>query len=388
MRTMSKHAGITIETPSTSNDLLVSPPAEVQRFSAQPGEGPGTWIEYDKHPAYASFVASASFGTKIMACAGFAKYFVLILCKRLISYELIPAHLRQPRSLSGWWRFFQTCLANTINKLTGTTRLRGATSGEHVYAALSLDGICVAKMEAESIKRIQKAVQPLIEQLRHKRGLHVSGARDFTESRSTVLRTANEDVYAAVEDMLQRSGILDGCSAYIGHSAQLIDCNPQINDPSDNFWQCIFPDRVSELRPAAYFHRDASGGDIKAIIYLSDVGPSSGPFSYAIGSHSVRGSNLVDWIEETNDQSGYSSTQAKARRLFSALPAVLRRKCAFGNDLLPGTEITDRILQSEWVIEAPQGHIALFDTKGFHRGGMVTEGERIVLTCIIGSSHC
>lgn len=376
-----------IEVPLTFKGLIVYPPAHLQRFSARPGEGPGTWIAYDQHPAYASFVASASFGTRVMACAGFIKYFSLILLKRLISYELIPAHLRKPCTPLDLWRFFRMCLANASVKILVTAQKKGDVIGSDVHAALSLNGICVSKIDSESFGRIKKAVQPLIEQLRHVRGFSAAGLRDFSESRSTALRTVNEDLFSAVEDMLQRSGILDGCSMYIGHSAQLVDCNPQINDPSDNFWQCIFPDQHGESRPAAYFHRDASGGDIKAIIYLSDVGSDKGPFSYSIGSHRVRSSKLVDWIEETNDQSGYSSTKPEARRFFSALPAVLRRKCAFGNDLLPGTEITERLLRSEWVVEAPQGYISLFDTKGFHRGGMVTEGERIVLTCIIGSSH-
>lgn len=387
MAKMATQNNIATEISSTSSDRLVPPPAYVQRFAAWPDEGPGTWISYDKHPAYASLVASASISTKVAALAGFTKYFALILCKRLISYELIPAHLRRPRSLRGLWRFFRTGLANATHKLIRTAQQQNAASGAPVQAALGHDGVCVAKVDAESVDRIQKAVRPLIEQLRQARGSRTSRGRDFSESRGTALRTAHGDLFAAVESMLQRSGILDGCSAYIGHPAQLVDCNPQINDPSDDFWQCIFPDRAAELRPAAYFHRDASGGDIKAIIYLSDVGPNNGPFSYAIGSHHGRGSNLIDWIEETNDQSGYSSTQAAARRRFSALPAVLRRKCAFGNDLLPGTEITERILQSEWIIEASQGHIVLFDTKGLHRGGMITEGERVVLTCVIGSSH-
>jgi len=69
---------------------------------------------------------------------------------------------------------------------------------------------------------------------------------------------------------------------------------------------------------------------------------------------------------------------------FAALPKVLQRKCAFGNDILANTEIAERLLAAEWTITAERGHIVLFDTKGFHRGGMVTRGERLVLTCVIG----
>ena len=67
-----------------------------------------------------------------------------------------------------------------------------------------------------------------------------------------------------------------------------------------------------------------------------------------------------------------------------SLPRLMRRKCAFGNDVRPGSEFAARILRSEWVILASRGHLVMFDTKGFHRGGMVTEGERAVITCVIG----
>ena len=64
--------------------------------------------------------------------------------------------------------------------------------------------------------------------------------------------------------------------------ARLIDVNPQINDPSDDFWQLIFTDLPPSDRPARYFHKDASGGDIKAILYMSNVDSACGPFSYAM----------------------------------------------------------------------------------------------------------
>jgi hypothetical protein len=132
-------------------------------------------------------------------------------------------------------------------------------------------------------------------------------------------------------------------------------------------------------------HRDATGGDIKAILYMSDVGAGNGPFSYSIGSQRTERRWLTNWIEETNDQSGASGTSAENRRSFIALPRALRRKCAFGNDVLPDTEFERRARDAEWTIQAGRGHLVVFDTKGFHRGGMVREGDRIVLTCVIGS---
>ena len=117
---------------------------------------------------------------------------------------------------------------------------------------------------------------------------------------------------------------------------------------------------------------------------MTDVTDDNGPFTFAVGSHRLHNPLLIDRIEETNDQSGACATDPASRLDFAALPAVLRRKCAFGNDVLPGTEIVERVVPSEWSITAPQGHIVVFDTKGFHRGGMVRKGERRVLTMVLG----
>jgi hypothetical protein len=366
---------------------LVAPPASVTPLEPRAGEGPHTWIEYSQHPAYAAFVHQGSLAERIRSLSLFAYYFAIIVCKRVCSYELIPAHLRRPRTLRGAIAFAAAALGNASAKLVPGLRRNRVGHGQPIFGALNADGVCVARMDPTTYARVKAAVGPLIAQLRRARGARSGGGREFEESRGAALRTAHSELFAAVEDMLARSGTLDACSGYIGHPVTLVDVNPQVNDCSDDFWQRIFPDVAAHDCPTAYFHRDASGGDIKAILYLSDVGSENGPFCYAVGSHRVRGSTIGDWIEETNDQSGFSGTAPECRRRFSALPKALRRKCAFGNDIQAGSDIARRLLGSQWTIEAAQGHLVLFDTKGIHRGGMVQRGERIVLTCVIGSAR-
>ncbi len=370
---------------ATDTLKVVPSPASLQRFAARPGEGPGTWIDYAAHPAYQPLVRTASPKARLVSLLGFGKYLGVILCKRLVSYELIPGHLRKPRSASGVLRLLQEAGSNALRKLMPGSRAPMASQeASAVHRALGSDGVCVAQIDAQQLAHISTAAQPLYDGLRKARGNRTEGGRDFDESRSYALRTAHAELFAAVEATLTRSGILDGVSAYIGRPASLIDVNPQINDQSDDFWRRIFPDQPAAERPVAYMHRDATGGDIKAILYMSDVTPENGPFSYAIGSQKVHSGRVGDWIEQTNDQSSYSGTGLLNRGRFAALPAILRRKCAFGNDVLPGTEISQRLLGAEWTITAPRGSMVLFDTKGFHRGGMVNQGERLVLTCVLG----
>ena len=382
MTTANSSVGLPVNhAPAPDTVHVVPSPATLQRFFARPGEGPGNWVDYGQHPAYRALGESASLKARAASLLTFLKYFGAILCKRLISYELILGDLRKPHSFGGVLRLLAAAAGNVLRKLVPRPTDRGVPSP--VHAALAAEGVCVVQIAPQHLSAVSATAQPLFDQLRRARGSKAEGGRDFDESRSSARRAANADLFAAVENMLQTSGILAGVSGYIGRRAALVDVNPQINDPSDDFWRRIFPDLPATERPASYFHRDASG-DIKAILYLSDVGPENGAFAYAAGSHRVRQGMLIDRIEETNDQSACSGTGPVNRARFAALPRVLQRKCSVGNDLLPGTEITRRLLGAEWSITAASGHIVLFDTKGFHRGGMVRQGERLVLTCVMG----
>ena len=192
-------------------------------------------------------------------------------------------------------------------------------------------------------------------------------------------------MFDAVEHLLTETGILLAASKYLKRDASLVDINPQINDITDNFWINIFTDLKNMILPkAAYFHRDASGGDLKAIIYMTDVNDSNGPFTYSIGSQNMSISRFDDYTCETNDSSGFSGTSLSSREKFSMLPTFLQQKGSFGNDLRDDSILSNAIVDSAWSITGTKGSIVLFDTKGIHRGGMVREGERFVLTCVIG----
>jgi hypothetical protein len=222
--------------------------------------------------------------------------------------------------------------------------------------------------------------------LEERRRHTASGERSFEESRGSVdSREHGVALYNEINSILQRSGILDAASLYLGRQARLIDVNPQINDSSDSFWRNIFPDMTNFALPkTAYFHRDASGGDLKAIFYMSDVGAQNGPFSYVVGSNKLSMSRVDDLIAEANDHNGLSSTSLPARQRFAALPSKLRQKGSFGNDLKDDVALSREIGDGVWLITAPKGSIVLFDTKGIHRGGMVEDGNRYVITTVIG----
>lgn len=363
---------------------LVSPPQNTANFISCMSKKSPDRVNYETHSAYTDFIKAADFRSKIHSLLIFGKYFFIVAIKRVISYELIPADLRSPKTVSDFIATLKKIALNIGYKLLPRQDRAVSKAGEQISANLDKQGICVVDINSYQFDKIGALAFPLLENLRQARSQKKEGSREFMESRSTALRSASEDLFHAVEAAFTTSGILPGIAKYLGRPVSVVDINPQINDSSDDFWRRFFPDLAIEKPVTAYCHRDASGGDVKVILYLSDVTSENGPFSFILGSHRNRPGRFANMVQEINDTSGFSATDPKARQLFSALPSFLRKKCAFGNDLLTESEAAQQILAAEWKITASKGHAVIFDSKGIHRGGMVLEKERIVLTCVIG----
>lgn len=338
-------------------------------------------IDYEGHAAYGALIARPSLKTRLAANGIFAVSMTKLLFKRLIKYEFIPFDTRADTSFGGRLRFAGAALRNLVS---GDARKRRLTAGRAEAGLMAEHGIHVVTMPVDRFAVLDAAARPEFGRLAARRGKS-NGQRQFEESRGQASRIAQRDLFDAIETTLREAGVFDVASAYLGRQATLVDVNPQINDTTDTFWRDIFPDAdLKTLPPTAYCHRDASGGDLKAIIYMTDVGDRTGPFSYVVGSNRMKINRIDDLICEANDSNGLAGTDAAARARFAALPRKLRQKGAFGNDLTPDSPLGREIGQGLWAVTAGKGSIVLFDTKGIHRGGMVEDGERRVITCVIG----
>lgn len=360
-----------------NSDVLISPPTHLNNFQTIPDN-----IEYQQHIAYSELIKKPT--NRIKPFITFSKFFALISIKRIISYELIPAHLRSPKNKEQISGLARTIIHNMVRKISPRKIIPACASSSGVQQKLQQQGVCVFNLDPTHFKAIEESATPLLKQLRSLRGGFSKEGRAFAESRTTLLKPENPDLFKAIETAFQESGILTGIAQYLGRPVQVVDINPQINDSSDDFWRRFFPDLQIEKPATAYCHRDASGGDVKVIVYLSDVQDENGPFSYILGSHRNRPNKLDNLIQEVNDSCGFSGTDYESRSSFAALPAFLQKKCAFGNDLTPASNVEQAIMKAEWKITANKGHAVIFDSKGIHRGGMVLNGERQVLTCVVG----
>jgi hypothetical protein len=338
-------------------------------------------VDYSDHAAYGSFVTSAPLATRLEALSIFFKGLTLILIKRTINYELIPFNVRSDSSIAGRAKFVLAALRNTFKGLGHRAGKKAAADSKTLHR----NGCLVVTMPSDRIEAIEAAATSDFAGLEARRLRTSNGKRDFEDSRWQADQDQQRDLFALLDQTLREAGIMEAAADYVGRPVKLVDVNPQINDRSDRFWKDIFPDtEAAALPPTAYFHRDASGGDLKAIFYLTDVGEKNGPFSYVLGSNRIGISKFDDLICEANDSTALAGTTPWARERFAALPKKFRQKGAFGNDLTDNSDLSREICAASWSIKAPKGSIVLFDTKGIHRGGMVEEGERRVITCVIG----
>lgn len=362
---------------------LISPPADVPVADVQDWKA-SSLVLYEQHPAYAPLIESAGFALKVRALRRFVPSYIVIKLKRAIRYEMIPLHIRKPKGGLGWIRL----LAAALQHLLQFQRPRNVSVSEPGLQPLDQtfrrNGCAVVAMSGVSLEEIDRLSGPNFARLEERRAMQSGGVRDFEASRSYARRDEQPELFSAIESAFSHSGVTGAAEAYLGRKVRLIDVNPQINDPSDDFWRRIFPDLDLPQPESAYFHRDASGGDIKAIIYMSDVGADNGPFGYVLGTHLMPLDRTDDHISEANDSNGLAGTGAENRRCFAALPAALRQKGAFGNDVVDTSPVNAVIQESLWSITGKKGSIVMFDTKGVHRGGMVLAGERRVITCVLG----
>lgn len=340
------------------------------------------FVDYGVHLAYRGFVERSGVVVRLSALLRFIPSWLLIKIKRAIRYEMIPLHVREGGGIWGAVAKARMALSHFFDR---PQRVRGDAPDEGgLYPVLRRDGCAVVSMPSQVRQSLEGLSRPLFDCLEARREQDKKGVRDFEASRFYARRDESAALFAAVERLLGEAGVFATAERYLGHGVSLVDVNPQINDSSDDFWRRVFPDLQVGQPSCAYLHRDASGGDIKAIIYMSDVGPENGPFSYVRGSHRMRMSVTDDHIAEANDSNGLSGTDPESRRLFGALPSRLRVKGSFGNDVPDGSPLAAELLASLWSITAPRGSVVVFDTKGVHRGGMVVQGERRVITCVIG----
>ena len=163
----------------------------------------------------------------------------------------------------------------------------------------------------------------------------LAGRRPVLESSSVLVRAALHPTVLEVAD------------EYLRMQARLRYANLWLTVPS-----------TSGPSQSQLWHRDRDDIHrvVKMFVYLSDVDETTGALSYVSGSH-----------RRPRPQPAVSHQDGNTARVTDAAMAAVAP--------------TDR-----WAtLGGPRGTVVLVDTHGFHKGGYVTRGERVVYTCMFTS---
>jgi hypothetical protein len=248
---------------------------------------------------------------------------------------------------------------------------------------LKSDGIVCLTLKPNEIDEVRAATSAAFANLDQRRANIPPENRKFDDNVYWCTRTGDPQAFAAVENVFGRYDIVQAASAYLGRPVGVKHVNAQINDPQFAFWKRQFPDTGLADPWGSYLHIDATYGMLKCAIYVHEIGPDGGPFCYVRGSQNAKVGWFEGMVRRTNDFCGNSGRKVEARKMFMALPALLRKKAEFGADILDDSAEAERLREGHFSATSNFGNCILFDGNGIHRGGMVNQGERRCLFILL-----
>jgi hypothetical protein len=201
-----------------------------------------------------------------------------------------------------------------------------------------------------------------------------------------------------IDKDFRSQGIFKSVSDYVGIKYTYTGLTLELSVAGSTWWNNSI--QGSTPPRTMYAHLDESIYAPKAIVYLTHVSSKNGPTSSYPGVYdSLHNNPLQDIIGRVVGGVGnnpksilfqyYSKSYHQSmgsinfRKHFMLLPETLRFNSHFGWDILSGSQLEDVIADSEEVMLGDSGKFVVFDgSRLLHRGGLIEEGERLVLQVI------
>ena len=195
-------------------------------------------------------------------------------------------------------------------------------------------------------------------------------------------------------------GVNEQVSFYMQKKYQVISCALELSTPFSKWWENT--ENTKSSNRTNYAHVDESFLYPKSILYLTDVDKNNGPTSFYPNIYKKLGLNfLQDTIGRVVGNIGQNKNSKlfnyykkkyhqpmsceKFQNHFSFLPSELRFNSHFGWDIQSESALEGDMIQDENFITGKKGTCIIFDgARILHRGGLIQDGERIVLQIMFG----
>jgi len=248
-------------------------------------------------------------------------------------------------------------------------------AGDAMLQDLQTHGCSLAALPDAHRRRIRDLTLPMAASM-HRELDSIERPR-FENGHTRLDPAAHAEIFEAVALAFEEAYVLRVLSVYAGKRLQLGSIGMQVNTARETRI------RYGELDhrglpewATSYLHVDSNDWPcVKALIYLSDVGPDQGSFRYVEGSHLLM-SPFEAAVRKTNDKLRHSPT------VLCALPPQFAQHANFGDYIDPATPDAKRLLDQERLPCDGRSDLVLFDNNGAHRGGFVRDGYRYMLQCM------
>lgn len=343
---------------------------------------------YENHPAYGLAFPAPGLKLRLQALARLVPWLLFACAKQVFLGDRLPTLPQYPDGLEGGIlgriralpRYLPFILQTLVAQFSPVKRKAGARTNElesPLTRTLRQDGIVVSRLPDDERTQLNRQLeQPLAEVLRRREH---SATTTFKGNQKCFNPQEHGALYASLTSMLSQVGLIDTASAYLNRPVTLTRLVLQVNDARDTFMYTSFPDAGLPNSSTNYMHIDRAYSCLKCVIYLCEVGPLNGPFSYVLGSNRLDNGALGGVVRRAVDRAGLSASDRDTRQVFMALPKSFRKKGLFGADMIDHSANSNLLLRAEYCFTSDFGNVALFDNLGIHRGGLVSQGQRRAL---------
>jgi hypothetical protein len=266
---------------------------------------------------------------------------------------------------------------------------RYSTKAESIREELSTRGAVAFRLEPERRRRIAASLAPFMEQLREQRRTN-GGARCF------VAVPAWGEHWNEVKAFVRANHVEEGISAFAGYPLELVGYALTYSHPDETWYQNCYGDIALQTAATVQMHFDQDNLSAKSMLYLNDVEPDAGPFSYIPESRQIIPSRSQLSFFKSLHAASCDFAQAKhsvetsynrplffdpsLRPYFAGLPSELQGSSVPGDDLVDDKPLSKFLREHERPIISEDGDLALFaGGETLHRGGVTRRGERWAL---------
>ena len=245
------------------------------------------------------------------------------------------------------------------------------------------------------LKEINDIAAPLVEVLRGRAAQGIRSREQLSVNNGWRIRR----IVRCLNKEFKKLGVLDSLRTVSIGPMEVVGTALELSAPGSTWWKNSQEDVQPEN--VLYAHLDQEIDAPKSIVYLTDVGSENGPTTcYPEVYKNISITKIQDligraiWNLGKNPTSPLGTAYLRHEKItdsnlfkehFMKLPEQMRFNSHFGWDVVPGSAIEKFMLTKETIVMGKAGTSLVFDGGTIvHRGGLIQEGERIVLQVVFG----